>query len=145
MSDPHTIRNLTTLVRLRSDEVEKLQSDLASQTLVRERYKQNLQRLTSLYTESGASGALPLAMSINCGNYKQAVMQMADNHRNDLTLHEKNMAVSQQALHSAWARREVLDQVLTQKQKDAAGTQNRLEAKRSDELATQLWLRGQFK
>jgi flagellar export protein FliJ len=145
MSDPHTIRNLTTLVRLRTDEVEKLQSELASQTLVRERYKQNLAKLTSLYTESGASGALPMAMSINCGNYKQAVMQMADAHRTDLSLHEANMAVSQQALHSAWAKREVLDQVLTQKQKDAAGAQNRIETKRSDELATQLWLRGQFK
>ncbi|HEV7814268.1 MAG TPA: flagellar export protein FliJ, partial [Janthinobacterium sp.] len=95
MSDSHTIRNLTTLVRLRTDEVDKLQGELASQTVVRERYKQNLERLTSLCTGSGASGALPLAMSVNCGNYKQAVMQMADAHRTDLSLHEANMAVSQ--------------------------------------------------
>lgn len=145
MSDQHTIRNLSTLVRLRSDEVEKLQGELAKQEAVRERYKQNLETLTSLYTGSGASGALPLAMSVNCGNYKQAVMQMADTHRTDLSLHEANMAASQRQLHAAWARREVLDQVLTQKQKDVASEQNRLETKRNDELATQLWLRGQFK
>lgn len=145
MNDEHTIRNLSTLVQLRSGEVEKLQSELAKQTALRERYKQNLERLTSLYTGSGASGALPLAMSVNCGNYKQAVMQMVDTHRTDLSLHEANMEASQRQLHAAWAKREVLDQVLTQKQKDVAGAQNRLETKRSDELATQLWLRGQFK
>lgn len=114
MSDAHTIRNLTTLVGLRSTEVERLQGEMAAQTAVRERYQKNLERLTGLYTDSGPSGALPLALSVNCGNFKQAVMQMADQHRTDLHLHEANMAVSQRALNTAWAKREVLDQVLTQ-------------------------------
>ena len=94
MSDAHTIRNLTTLVGLRSTEVERLQSEMAAQTAVRERYQKNLERLTGLYTDSGPSGALPLALSVNGGNFKQAVMQMADQHRTDLHLHEANMAVS---------------------------------------------------
>ncbi|CDG82562.1 flagellar FliJ family protein [Janthinobacterium agaricidamnosum] len=145
MSQTHTIRNLTTLVDLRSTEVERLQSDMAAQTAVRERYQKNLERLTGLYTGSGASGALPLALSVNCGDFKQAVMQLADQHRTDLHLHVANMAISQRALNAAWAKREVLDQVLTRKQKDVANEQQRRDAKRQDELATQFWFRGQVK
>lgn len=145
MTTSHTIRNLTTLVSLRNTEVERLQGEMAAQTQVKERYQKNLERLTGLYTGSGASGALPLALSVNCGNYKQAVMEMVDTHRVDLHLHEANMALSQRALNAAWARREVLDQVLTQKQKDADGASQRLDSKRQDELATQVWMRGQFK
>jgi len=145
MSNVHTIRNLTTLVGLRSTEVERLQTEMAEKTAVRERYQKNLERLTGLTTSSGASGALHLALSVNCGNFKQAVMQIADQHRTDLHLHEANMAISQQALNAAWARREVLDQVLTQKQKTVATEQQRMDAKRQDELATQFWFRGQVK
>lgn len=144
-SSSHTIRNLTTLVGLRSTEVDRLQGEMAAQTKVRERYQKNLERLTGLYTGSGASGALPLALSVNCGNYKQAVMEMVDTHRTDLHLHEANMALSQRALNAAWAKREVLDQVLIRKQKDADGEAQRRDAKRSDELATQVWFRGQVK
>lgn len=145
MSNAHTIRNLTTLVGLRSTEVEKLQTEMAAQTAVRERYQKNLERLTGLYTSSGASGALPLALSVNCGNFKQAVMELAEQHRTDLHLHEANMAISQRALNAAWAKREVLDQVLTQKQKSVATEQQRIDTKRQDELATQFWFRGQVK
>jgi len=145
MSNVHTIRNLTTLVGLRSTEVERLQTEMAEKTAMRERYQKNLERLTGLYTNSGASGALHLALSVNCGDFKQAVMQIADQHRTDLHLHEANMAISQQALNTAWAKREVLDQVLTQKQKTVATEQQRVDAKRQDELATQFWFRGQVK
>lgn len=145
MSNSHTIRNLTTLVGLRSTEVERLQTEMAAQTAVRDRYQKNLDRLTSLYTDSGPSGALHLALSVNCGNFKQSVMELAQQHRTDLHLHEANMAVSQRALNTAWAKREVLDQVLTQKQRVVAHEQQRMDAKRQDELATQFWFRGQVK
>lgn len=145
MTSSRTIQNLTTLVSLRNTEVERLQGEMAAQTQVKERYQRNLERLTGLYTGSGASGALPLALSVNCGNYKQAVMEMVELHRTDLHLHEATMAHSQRALNAAWARREVLGQVLTQKQKDEDGALQRRDAKRQDELATQLWFRGQVK
>lgn len=145
MNNAHTIRNLTTLVGLRSTEVERLQTDMAEQTAVRERYRKNLERLTGLYTDSGPSGALHLALSVNCGDFKQSVMQMAQQHKTDLHLHEANMAVSQRALNAAWAKREVLDQVLTQQHKIVATEQRKMDAKRQDELATQFWLRGQVK
>jgi len=137
------IRNLTTLVALRSTEVERLQTEMAEKANTRERYQKNLERLTSLYTNSGASGNLHPALAGNCGDYKQAVMAMADSHRLDLHMHEADMAVSQQALNAAWAKREVMGKVLSKEQKAVSQQQNVKERKQSDELATQLWLRGQ--
>jgi flagellar export protein FliJ len=139
----HTIRNLTTLVALRNTEVERLQTEMAEKASLRERYQKNLDRLTGLYTNSGASGNLPLALAGNCGDYKQAVMQMADNHRLDLNMHEADMAVSQQALNAAWAKREVLGKVLSKQQKVVLQQQHVKERKQHDELATQAWFRGQ--
>ena len=137
------IRNLTTLVALRNTEVERLQTEMAEKASVRERYQKNLERLTSLYTNSGPSGALHPALAGNCGDYKQAVMAMADSHRLDLHMHEADMAVSQQALNAAWAKREVLGKVLNKQQKLFVREQNVKERRQHDELATQLWLRGQ--
>jgi flagellar export protein FliJ len=137
------IRNLTTLVALRNTEVERLQTEMAEKSSVRERYQKNLERLTSLYTNSGASGNLHPSLAGNCGDYKQAVMAMADSHRLDLHMHEADMAVSQQALNAAWAKREVMGKVLDKTQKVVNQQQNAKERKQHDELATQLWLRGQ--
>jgi len=139
----HTIRNLTTLVALRDTELERLESAMAEKASLRDRYQKNLERLTSLYTSSGPSGNLPLALASNCGDYKQAVMQMAENHRMDLSMHEADMAVAQQALNLARLKREALGKVLTKQQKAVLQQQSALERKQHDELATQLWMRGQ--
>lgn len=143
MTHSHLIRNLSTLVQLRSTEVERLQGVMAEKASVRARYQKSVERLTGLYTGSGASGALPLALSINCGDYKQAVMQLVDTHRTDLNLHEADMAHTQKSLNAAFARREVLGQVLAQEHGEAARQRQRQERKQHDELATQLWFRGQ--
>lgn len=137
------IRNLSTLVALRTTELEKLQSEQAAKELMAERYRKNLERLNQLAINSGASGKLPMALASNCGDYKQAVLQMADNHRLDLTMHEADMAVSQRALNAAWAKREVLGQVLEKKQAVVDTEKRVLERKQHDDLATQLWLRSQ--
>lgn len=143
MIDPNLIRNLTTLVALRNIEVEKLQSAQAAKEVTAERYRKNLERLHSLATNSGPSGNLPLALAANCGNYKQAVLAMADNHRLDLTMHEADMAVSQRVLNAAYVKREVLDGVLEKKQQVVTSAKNVQERKQHDDLATQLWLRSQ--
>lgn len=145
MSAQTTIDSLGTLVRLRSTEVERLQADLAAQQLIRARYQANLERLTGLAEDSGASGALAPALALNCGHYKLAVIAMADTHRTDLGLHEANMALSQRALNAAWSGRELLGQVLAQKQDAAAQLLQRADRKRQDELATQSWLAGRSK
>ncbi|HTD04167.1 flagellar export protein FliJ [Undibacterium sp.] len=142
MTKQSTINSLSTLVSLRSKDVDRLQADLSGKTRVRDRYHANLERLAGLCADSGASGALPMALSLNCANYKQVVLQMADSHRNDLSLHEADMAVTQQALGQAWRKREVLGQVLEQKQSSLANERHRNERKQQDELGAQAWYRG---
>ncbi|KQZ32532.1 flagellar export protein FliJ [Duganella sp. Root1480D1] len=137
-----TIRSLSTLVDMRSNEVDKLQTEMAAKESVRERYQKTLDKLTNLYESSGPSGRLPMALALNCGDYKQGVMAMADSQRLNLHMHEADMAVSQRALTAAYVKREVLGQVLERHQDAAATAQRAQERKRHDELATQLWYRG---
>lgn len=143
MNKPSTpmIKSLSTLVTLREREVERLQADIAAKVNVRQRYLGNLERMENLCADGGASGALPLALSVNCGNYKQAVMAIADAHRLELTLHEADMAVTQRALAAAWCKQEVLGKVLEQHQRRASSAQERSDRRRQDELATQMWHR----
>jgi flagellar export protein FliJ len=141
MSDRLLIQNLTSLVALRNTELEKLQAAQAAKVATAERYKKNLERLNSLAVNSGASGSLPLALAANCGNYKQAVLAMADSHRLDLTMHEADMAVSQRALNQAYVKCEVLGQVLGKNEKALASKGAVQERKVHDDLATQVWLR----
>jgi len=143
MSDRLLIQNLTSLVALRNTELEKLQSAQAAKVATAERYKKNLERLHSLAVNSGPSGNLPIALAANCGDYKQAVLAMADSHRLDLTMHEADMAVSQRALNQAYVKCEVLGQVLEKNEKALAGKQAVQERKVHDDLATQVWLRSQ--
>jgi len=143
MKREQTIRSIDTLVQLRTTRVERLQADLASQETVRARYQANLQRLDALAAGSGASGAtlkVDPALALNCGAYKQDVLQMADSHRQDLVLHEANMAVSQQRLTDAWIKRELLGKVLAREQTALAAEHERKTRKREDDVATQSWL-----
>mgnify|MGYP003455609582 CR=1 FL=1 len=145
MSLKNTIDSLGTLVHLRGIEVDRLQADMAQQQATSARYRANLERLEGLAEGSGPSGALAPVLALNVGQYKQAVFAMVDTHRTDLGLNKANMAVSQRALTSAWAKRELLDQVLDQK-KDAAGVvKDRADRKRQDDLATQAWMAGRSK
>ena len=140
MKRTHTIASLGTLVELRSLDVDRLQADLASQEATRTRYQNNLARLAALTEGSGATGALPLALALNCGAYKQNVMAMADLHRTDLALHEANMAVAQRKLSDAWTRRELLGKVLEQQETLLSKEQDRIVRKREDDIATQSWM-----
>ena len=145
MTRSTTIRSLGTLVQLRSTQVERLEADLASQEATRVRYQNKLQRLTALTHGSGASGAALAtnpAMALNCGAYKQGVMALADSHRVDLSLHEANMAVSQDRLRDAWIGRELLGKVLARTQDARAAENERATRKREDEIATQSWMAG---
>ncbi|MEM8511204.1 flagellar export protein FliJ [Massilia sp. MP_M2] len=145
MTRSTTIRSLGTLVQLRSTQVERLEADLASQEATRVRYQNNLQRLSALTHGSGASGAtlqINPAMALNCGAYKQGVMALADSHRIDLSLHQANMAVSQDRLRDAWVGRELLGKVLARTQDAQAAENERATRKREDDIATQSWMAG---
>lgn len=135
-------RSLERLVDLREREVDRLTADMAAKTALRERYRNNVERLESLYRSVGATGAWSPALSLNCAQYKQSVMQLADAHREDLTLHEADMAVAQQMLMAAARKHEALSHVLEQRQNQVRHTQTVHEQKRQDEVATQTWFRG---
>jgi flagellar export protein FliJ len=142
MKRADTIHGLSTLVRLRSTEVERLQVELGRQEATRVRYQANLDKLAALAQGVGASGLLAPTLALNCGQYKQAVLALADAHRIDLHLHQATMEVSQRGLSAAWTRRELLGKVLDQQQAAASRAQERAERKREDEIATQSWLAG---
>jgi flagellar export protein FliJ len=141
MKQSRSVKSLTTLVALRERAVDKLTAEMAEKANVRERFRNNLERMEGLCAGDSEHGVLPLALSINFAHYKQAVMQMADTHRADLTLHEADMAVTQRALIAASHKREVLGQVLAREQQLLQDGERRVEQRRQDELATQQWFR----
>lgn len=141
MNTPQQVHSLGRLVDLREREVDRLTAELAAKQVVRQRYLGNLERLEQLRDGSGPSGALPLALSMNCAAYKQTVMQLVAAHRDDLAVHEADMALSQQALNAAACRHEVLNQVHEKRLRHLQQAQDLSEQKRQDELATQVWLR----
>jgi flagellar export protein FliJ len=141
MTNRNLIASLERLVDVRAREVDRLQSQLAQKEAQRVRFSGNLARLAGLCEDSGASGALPAALSTNCGNFKQVVLQMAATHQQDMQLHEADMAVTQRALSAAAARQDVLGDVLARQRRLALAARTRGERKREDELATQVWQR----
>lgn len=142
MNKARNLHSLGRLIDLRERDVERLTAEVAAKQAVRERYLGNLARLEQLRDGSGASGALPPALSLNCAAYKQTVMLVADAHREDLKLHEADMAVSQQALHMAARKREVLTQVHERQRRHVQRALDAGEQKQQDELASQVWWRG---
>lgn len=164
MSGERQLKQLGQLVDLREREVDRLSADMADKQAVRQRFLGNLARLEQLCNSSGPSGAqenaqnndqsngasrndhtatLSPALSLNCGGYKQAVMKLADSHRVDLSLHESAMANTQRLMVAAVRRHEALDQVLERQRAGMRRFQNVREQKRQDDVASQMWLRGQ--
>jgi flagellar export protein FliJ len=150
MNARRRLDNLRRLAGLREREVDRLSAEVADKQATRERYLGNLARLDQLCNDSGASGAqsgsdpssLSPALSLNCAEFKQAVMQMADSHRVDLSLHESQMQLTQDLMVSAVRRRESLGQILDRQVDIVRRSQNALEQKNQDNLAAQVWLRG---
>jgi flagellar export protein FliJ len=142
MTNPALISSLSRLVDVRGRELDRLQSELAAKEALRARYQGNLERMAGLCASTGASGALPAALSANCADFKQAVLRMADVHRQDLALHEADMALTQRALKAAAVKQEVLGDVLARQRRLAHASAVRVERKREDELAAQVWHRG---
>ncbi|WKB54112.1 flagellar export protein FliJ [Eleftheria terrae] len=138
-----SLSSLSRLIDLREREVDRLSAEVAAKGAVRDRYRRNLDRMNALCQGSGATAALPPALSINCGNYKQAMIGMTQLHQQDLALHEADMAVSQQALSAAARKHEVFVQLLARREDAQRRAVEQREQKRQDELATQVWWRSQ--
>lgn len=143
MKQSRTVKSLNTLVAMRDREVDSLMAEMAAKQAVRDRFQRNLERMASLCDSPVAQGSTSPVQALNSAHFKAAVMQMADLHRQDLALHEAEMAVSQQALQKAALNKEVLEQVLSRQQLDLRRAQSGQEQKRQDDMATQVWLRRQ--
>lgn len=133
--------SLSRLAELRDREVNRLNAELVARRSVRARYLDNITRMDDMYAASGPSGALSMALSGNCAEYKLAVLQMADIHRHDMMLYEADMAVAQRALTGAVRRSEALSTLLAQRQASLLREQAMREQKSQDDLAVQMWSR----
>lgn len=139
------LRQLGTLVDLRERECARLEAALADQRAVEERYRRNLERLQQLARSAGATAGRTLspALSLNAGHYREAVLDLAERHRADLAQHEAQRAQTQQALVGATLRHRALDQVRDRQQQRVGQAQAQQAQKQQDELAAQVWWRGQ--
>lgn len=143
MSNKAKLRGLDTLLTLRQRETDRLTSEISHQRTLQERFKNNIVRLENLYADSGYGGNFNPALSTNCGDYKQAVLQLANAQRQDLALHEKDMEITHHAFIKATRKREALSHVLAIQTNKMRREKNAIDQKRQDEIATQLWLREQ--
>jgi len=90
----------------------------------------------------GSARALSPALSLNCGGYKQGVMQLAQAHRQELALHESDLAHTRRRVIDAARRQQGLGQVLERERRALQRADTLRDQKRVDELASQVWLRG---
>ena len=136
---------LDRLVALREKEVDRLSADFASREAMRQRYLDNLTRMRSLCEDTSAglaAGKAAGVLALNNGAYKQTLLAMVDAHAQDLAAHEAQMDVARQALHQAARGHEVLRQVAEKQSLALLRAQGVRDQKVSDDLASQVWLRG---
>lgn len=143
---PKTLHGLAAVVDQRRREKEGLVGELAGRRAQLERHRATLVRLEQLCagaTVGGASATTHVAaLSLNCGDYKQAVLRLADSQRDEVLRHDADLQLAQLALTRAVQRHEALSQVLDGKLQVLQREQRQGEQKRQDELATQSWWRG---
>lgn len=133
--------SLARLVALREREVEQRQTELAQQLADADRRRRNQERLDQLWRTSTTTGRLTPQLSLNCANYKQTVLELADRHRDDLSRQELAVDHARAALLSAARRHGAVDQVLAQRLQEQDRARRSAEQKRQDEIARQTWLR----
>ncbi|MCH8179148.1 MAG: flagellar export protein FliJ [Proteobacteria bacterium] len=143
MSPAAKVQQLSTLVDLREREVDRLSADVASQQALRERYQRNLERMDQLCASTAALPVLSPLQAMNNGAYRLSLLAVADQHRQQLAVHDADMAASRQALHDAARRHEVLSQVLQRQHSALQRAEASRDQKRQDDLAAQVWRRGQ--
>lgn len=141
MSTKTLTHSLTQLANLRQREVDSLATDMAEKQRVRQRFLSTLERIDSLYQGSGASGAASPVFSLNCANYKQSVLQMAQRHREDLARQDADIAAAGVALQAAALRHGVLTQLIERHLTVEAHAERRTEQKSQDDMGAQLWWR----
>lgn len=143
MSTAEHVNRLGLMLRLRQQEVDRLQADLAAKEKTRARYQRTLTRMDALRDAVGASGAQAHpALAMNVAGYKDHLQLLRASQAQDLALAESEARQGAEALRAASLRRETLAQVRLESARLLAAVLGRQEQKRTDEQATQAWLRG---
>jgi len=154
MNLPTSTEPLSRLIELRQREIDRRSAELAEKLRLRERYQRNLAQLDALGTlctlepahkarlqaPRQQAGALA-GLALNSAHYKQSMQQLAASHRQDLALHEADLAVTRHALAEIAREREALQQLLTRQRQREQHERAVREQKGQDDLATQVWLR----
>ena len=141
MTSTNTLDNLARLVELRQREVDRRLTEIASKQGMRERYQRNLDQLESLWRGAVPPSKVTPSCALNHAHYKQSMLQLASTHRDELALHDADLAVSRQALAEASRQREVMEQLLTRERQSQRRAQELREQKRQDEMASLVWHR----
>jgi len=141
MSSQHLQRSLACLISLRERELDRHQAQLATKQQLRERYVGAVQRLEQLSQQIGPTGTSLPCLAANSAAYKQAVLQWAEQQRQDLALHEADMAVQRQAMLGVARQQEALAQLQARALAQRCREQGRREQKSQDDLAGQVWSR----
>jgi flagellar export protein FliJ len=137
MTSARSLLSLTTLVGVREREVDRRKADMADMAALRMRYVGNISRLDAL-----AQAPVPLASAetaVNACGYRQAVVDMANQHKQELAVHELDMEAKRVDLVQASRRCEVLTQVLVRQRQQNAKVARSKEQKRQDDIAAQVW------
>jgi flagellar export protein FliJ len=137
----HLQRSLGRLITLRERELDRHQAQLAAKQQLRERYVSTVQRLEQLNQQIGPTGASLPSLAANSAAYKQAVLQWAEQQRQDLALHEADMAAQRLTMLTVARKQEALGQLLGRVEARLLGEQGRREQKGQDDLAGQVWNR----
>lgn len=143
MKQQEALRRLQLMVRLRDNDVNRLQSEVDAKRRLQERYRRNIERMGELCGQSGASAAAASpVLALNCAGYKGALLQLMASQQQDLNLAEADAAVSQRALMAATLRREAMVRVRDDAAERLDGESARREQKHTDDFAGQAWWRG---
>jgi flagellar export protein FliJ len=134
--------NLRRLVDLRGRELERQQAELAAREQLCARSAAAVQRLEALNAQLGPTGASSPSLAVNGADYKQAVMQWADQQRQHLAAHEADVAAQRQTVLAVARRQEAVGQLLDRVGARLQAEDARHEQRGQDELAAQVWLRG---
>jgi flagellar biosynthesis chaperone FliJ len=140
MNARQPLENLTRLAQLRQLEVDRHLVDVTSKEGLRERYQRNLDRLEALFQRSSGNYRSP-SLALNQANYKQIVMQLSSLHREELALHEADIAASRRALAEISRQHEAIQQLLTRERQNIKRTETVQEQKLQDDMASKVWLR----
>lgn len=136
-------RQLTQLIELRERELERHRSEVAGRQHVRDRFLGAVNRLEALHAQMGSTVDFRPELASNAASYKLALQGRIAQHRQELALHEADLAAAQQGLLQVARQQEAHGRLVERLQAELRRQGDRAEQKRQDEMAAAVWFRRQ--